>query len=258
MKPWLRSSSRFSNAGFDTAGCCGRQMTDSTPAPVPQPDCLPNLAADVVMFTLRGRELQVCLVRRDCAPFEQQWSLPGGPIQPREPLEDAALRQLEEKTGVTDVFLQQLYTFGAPDRDPRDRIISVTYFALIPADRLDEERLHDSDTVAWHNVYTLPPLAFDHAEIVEYALTRLRYKIEYSAAAFELMSEEFTLRELQDTYMIILNDHTLDKANFRKKIREANIVEAVSRYRETGGRPAKLYRFRKDAQLETKARRFFP
>ncbi len=132
-------------------------------------------------------------------------------------------------------------------------MISVSYFALVSQDKLPP-----NSPISWHSAYKPPPLAFDHAEILNYALIRLRYKIEYSAVAFQLMPEEFTLRELQDAYMIILNDAKLDKANFRKKIREANIVEPVSRYRETGGRPAKLYRFRKDAQLEIKARRFFP
>jgi 8-oxo-dGTP diphosphatase len=219
-------------------------------------NCLANIAVDVVIFTLRSRDLQVCLVRRDCEPFLGCWALPGGQVFLDENLDDAATRQLASKTGVDDVYLQQLYTFSDPTRDPRGRTISVAYFALIPAERL--EGSHDTDSIAWHSVYKMPKLAFDHAEIVESALTRLRYKIEYSAAAFELMPEEFTLRELQDTYMIILDDHTLDKANFRKKIREANILESISRYRETGGRPAKLYRFRKDAQLEIKTRRFFP
>lgn len=221
-------------------------------------ESLASIAVDVVIFTLRSRALQVCLVKRDCDPFAGCWSLPGGGIHVDETLDDAAKRQLEEKTGVDAVYLQQLYTFGDPGRDPRRRVISITYFALIAAERLKNSHLREDDSIGWHSVYHLPSMAFDHAEIVEYALTRLRYKIEYSAAAFELMPEAFTLRELQDTYMVILDDHSLDKANFRKKIREADILEPVSGYRETGGRPARLYRFRKDAQLEIKARRFFP
>lgn len=217
------------------------------------------VAVDTVVFTLRDRDLKALLVRRDHDPCVGCWSLPGSVIQLDESLDDTAQRQLSETLNLSDVYCQQLYTFGDPQRDPRRRVISVTYFALVSQDRLPTDSLKDtSGRSAWHSLYALPPLAFDHAEILNYALTRLRYKIEYSAAAFELMPEEFTLRELQDAYMIILNDHKLDKANFRKKIREANIVEPVSRYRETGGRPAKLFRFRKDAQLESKARRFFP
>lgn len=217
------------------------------------------VAVDTVVFTLCDRDLKTLLVRLDGAPCAGCWSLPGNICQPDESLDDAAQRQLAETLNVSDVYCQQLYTFGDPQRDPRRRVISVTYFALVSQDRLPPNSLKDtSGRSAWHSLYALPPLAFDHADILNYALTRLRYKIEYSAAAFELMADEFTLRELQDAYMIILNDHKLDKANFRKKIREANIVEPISRYRETGGRPAKLYRFRKDAQLESKARRFFP
>jgi len=158
-----------------------------------------------------------------------------------------------------DPFFQQLYTFGTPNRDPRRRVIAVAYFALVSKDRLLPDSFNASDSpFRWHNAYHPPPLALDHADILSTALTRLRYKIEYSAVAFQLMPEEFTLRELQDAYMVILNDEKLDKANFRKKIREANIVEPGGSYRETGGRPAKLYRFRKDAKLEIKTRRFFP
>jgi 8-oxo-dGTP diphosphatase len=225
----------------------------------PKARVLETVSVDVVIFTLRGPDLQVCLVRRDSDPYKGYWSLPGGAVVEDETLEDAAMRLLHNKTGVSDVYLQQLFTFSAPERDPRRRVISVAYFALISAEQLSADHLDEnSETLGWHNVYNLPPLAFDHAEIVDYALTRLRYKIEYSAVAFELMPREFTLRELQDAYMNILDDHTLDKANFRKKIREADILEEADGYRETGGRPAKLYRFRKDAQLEVKARRIFP
>jgi len=219
---------------------------------------LSSVAVDVVIFTLRNQDLQVCLVRRTTEPYSSYWSLPGGFIRSDEALDDAAFRQLKEQTEVENVYLQQLYTFGELHRDPRHRVISVAYFALVSADKLSQNCLTPSDSLAWHSVYELPEMAFDHSEIVDYALTRLRYKIEYSAAAFELMPEEFTLRELQEAYMIILDDHKLDKANFRKKIRDAKIVEPVSRYIQTGGRPAKLFRFRKDAQLESKARRFFP
>jgi 8-oxo-dGTP diphosphatase len=218
-----------------------------------------QVAVDTVIFTLVDRDLKTCLTRREREPFAGYWSLPGCFLRLDESLDSAAQRQIEETLHVSNVYLQQLYSFGEPGRDPRQRVISVTYFALVSKDRLPPNSIKDtSGATAWHSVYDLPPLAFDHAEILNYALTRLRYKIEYSAVAFELLPDEFTLRELQDAYMVILNDHKLDKANFRKKIREANIVEPVSRYRETGGRPAKLFRFREDAQLETKARRFFP
>lgn len=216
---------------------------------------LPHVAVDIVVFTLCEGELRVSLVNVDGA----RWRLPGGTMHIDESLENAAVRLLSETTGVDAAFLQQLYTFGDPERDPEIRTISVVYFALVPASILQHGCGAGGDSpTAWHSVYKLPPLTLDHAEIIDYALTRLRYKIEYSAVAFALLPEEFTLRELQRAYEIILNDQRLDKANFRKKLRDADILEAVPRYKETGGRPAKLFRFRKDAQLEIKARRFFP
>jgi 8-oxo-dGTP diphosphatase len=215
-----------------------------------------SVAVDVVIFTLRNQDLQVYMIRRTEPKHQGRWSLPGGIVRATEALEEAAMRQLREQTSVEDIYLQQLYTYGDPERDSRRRVISVAYFALIAADSIAQPG--EDDNVAWHSVFKLPPLAFDHARMVEDALTRLRSKIEYTAAAFELMPEEFTLRELQQAYMIILDDHRLDKANFRKKIHEARVVEPVNRYRKTAGRPARLYRFRKDARLESKARRFFP
>lgn len=223
------------------------------------------VTVDTAIFTLHKRDLKVCLVRRSDDPYAGHWMLPSLVPDPDEGLDDAAQRCIFDIIGrrddgeETDPFFQQLYTFGTPERDPRQRVVSVAYFALVSKDRLPPDSLTAGDeTHVWHNAYKPPPLAFDHAEILSTALTRLRYKIEYSAVAFQLMPEEFTLRELQDAYTVILNDEKLDKANFRKKIREANIVEPVSRFRETGGRPAKLFRFRKDAKLEIKTRRFFP
>lgn len=227
--------------------------------PVAESKCwLTDIVVNVVLFTLRSRDLQVCLVQPSNVG-ESGWSLPGGHIGVEESLDAAAIRHLRDQTSVEGVYLQQLYTFGAPQRDPSQRVICVAYFALVAADRLVPEKQSACPAnPTWHSMYRLPPLLLDHTAILDYALTRLRYKIEYSAVAFELMPEEFTLRELQDAYMVILNDQKLDKANFRKKIREARIVEPVNSYRATGGRPARLYRFRADAQLETKARRIFP
>lgn len=230
----------------------------------------PTVAVDVVIFALRARppevehptdlDLQVLLIRRGAPPFKGMWAIPGGFLRMEESLEDAARRELAEETGVTDVWLEQLYTFGAPDRDPRTRVISVTYYALVSAEQITPHAGSDATEAGWHSMYKLPPLAFDHEQILDYALQRLRYKIEYSAVAFQLLPEEFTLRELQEAYMVILNDFELDKANFRKKLqREGNeVVEPTGRFRETGGRPAELYRFREDAKLEIKARRLFP
>jgi 8-oxo-dGTP diphosphatase len=219
----------------------------------------PWVAVDVVILTLLDNDLKVLLVRRGNPPFQDMWAIPGGFVQVHESLEEAALRTLREKSGVEQVYLEQLYTFGEMDRDPRMRVISVTYFALVQPDKLQPRPGVATTEATWHSMYRLPDLAFDHATILEYALKRLRYKLEYSAVAFELMPDEFTLRELQEAYMVILDDHTLDKANFRKKLRyEPPIVEPTGEERKTKGRPAALYRFREDAKREVKARRLFP
>jgi 8-oxo-dGTP diphosphatase len=217
----------------------------------------PSVTVDVVIFTLR-QDLQVLLIRRKHPPFCDHWAIPGGFVQMTESLETAALRELREETGVTDVYLEQLYTFGDPDRDPRTRVITVAYFALVPDSALPPPQAGDDAADArWWSMYDLPTLAFDHAQILEYALTRLRYKLEYSAVGFELLPEKFTLSELQSAYEIILGE-SLDRGNFRKKLRKAAVVEPIREYRTTRGRPARLYRFRDDAVAEVKARRLFP
>ncbi len=217
----------------------------------------PSVTVDVIIFTLRENDLQALLVKRGHPPFEGMWAIPGGFVGIDESLEEAALRELEEETGVRDVYLEQLYTFGNPGRDPRGRVITVAYFALVPATAVQPRPGDDAAEARWWSVYHLPPLAFDHADILAYALKRLRYKLEYTAVGFELLPETFTLRELQTAYEIILGEK-LDKRNFRRKIIGAGVIEETREYRVGEGRPAKLYRFRADAVAEVKARRLFP
>jgi 8-oxo-dGTP diphosphatase len=219
----------------------------------------PSVTVDVVIFAILDEQLKVLLIRRKNPPFQGVWAIPGGFVNFDESLETAAHRELEEETGATrdDVYLEQLYTFGEPDRDPRTRVITVAYFALVRADRLDLRAASDAAEFGWFSVYDPPDLAFDHARILRYALKRLRYKLEYSAVGFQLLPAEFTLRELQDTYEIVLGIE-LDKGNFRSKLRKTEVVEPVAGYRTTGGRPARLYRFRPDAVAEIKTRRLFP
>lgn len=218
----------------------------------------PSVTVDVVIFTLREHDLQVLLIRRKNPPFRDYWAVPGGFVHVEESLEWAALRELEEETGVRDVYIEQLYTFGKPDRDPRTRVITVAYFALVPSTQLPLLRAGDDAAEArWWSIYDLPRMAFDHTDILDYALTRLRYKLEYTAVGFELLPEKFTLSELQSAYEVILGEE-LDRGNFRKKLRKATVVEPTREYRTTGGRPARLYRFRDDAVAEVKARRLFP
>jgi 8-oxo-dGTP diphosphatase len=229
-----------------------------TEAQIPLLADRPALTVDLVIFSVRAHDLNVLLVRRMEPPFRGRWALPGGFGQANESLDDSALRLLQEETDVHDVYLEQLYTFGAPRRDPRGRVISVAYFALAAA----SVSAHAADgqvEVAWHGVDKLPELALDHGEIVRYALQRLRYKLEYTSVGFELLPNEFTLTELQTNYEIVLGEK-LDKRNFRRRILEAGILAETSRYRESDGqgRPARLYRYKENAVTEVKARRLFP
>lgn len=217
----------------------------------------PSVTVDVIIFTLRKDDLQVLLVKRAEAPYAKRWAIPGGFVGIDEPLEAAARRVLDEKAGVHDVYLEQLYTFGEePKRDPRGRVITVAHFALVPAPLVNSAD-GQSSAAQWWSMYELPTLAFDHDEILDYALTRLRYKLEYTAVGFQLLPDVFTLTELQQSYEVILGIE-LDKRNFRRKIHEANVIEKTDQYRSGEGRPAMLYRYRADAVAETRARRLFP
>lgn len=218
----------------------------------------PAVTVDVVIFSLREDDLKVLLIRRAAPPFKGKWAIPGGYVHPDESLDAAALRELEEESGLRDVYLEQLYTFGEPKRDPRGRVITVAYFALV-ADDVAARAGDDAAEAAWRSVYDLPDLAFDHTEILNYALRRLRYKLEYTSVGFELLPNEFTLTELQTAYEIVLGEK-LDKRNFRRRLLEAGVLAETSRYREGEGqgRPARLYRYRKNAVMEIKARRLFP
>src|SRR5579859_1215635 len=208
----------------------------------------PSVTVDVVMMSLRQRDLQVLLVKRRAWPFEGMWAIPGGFINMDESLETAAKRELQEETGVQDVYLEQLYTFGDPGRDPRTRVITVVYFALLDSERLQVKAASDAADVGWFSVYELPPLAFDHKQIIEYALNRLRGKLDYTTIAFNLLPEQFTLRELQRVYEIVLHKR-LDKRNFRKKILATGILEDTGAKKMEGThRPARLYRFNPEAE----------
>ena len=215
-----------------------------------------SVTVDIVIFTLREGDLQVLLVKRKHPPFEGRWAIPGGYVNTDESLEDAAARELFEETGVQGLRIEQLYTFGDPKRDPRGRVITVAYFALVPTP-LAVEAGDDASDAQWKPVYHLPVMAFDHAQILNYALKRLRYKLEYSAVGFQLLLPEFSLSDLQLAYEIVLGEK-LDKRNFRRRILQAQVIEETGVYRTNEGRPAKLYRFREDAVAEVKARRLFP
>jgi 8-oxo-dGTP diphosphatase len=200
-----------------------------------------SVTVDIVLFTIRDRRLQVLLIRRLARPFENRYALPGGFVQENESVEAAAVRELREETGVDRVYLEQLYTFGDPKRDPRGRVITVAYYALVP----HTQALHagtDAADAAWFPITGLPPLAFDHRKIIDYARQRLRNKLDYTNVGFELLPPKFTLTELQLVHEAILAE-ILDKRNFRRKITQRGIVKPVDEWIETGRKPAQLYRF---------------
>jgi 8-oxo-dGTP diphosphatase len=201
-----------------------------------------SVTVDIVIFTVRDRTLQALLVKRAFAPFQGQHAIPGGFIHEEESLESAAKRELYEEAGVRDVFLEQLYTFGEPRRDPRGRVITVAYYALIASDKITLVAGSDAAAAGWFPVSNLPPLAFDHRHILDYAVERLRNKLEYTTVGFELLPEKFTLSELQSVYEAILG-RPLDKRNFRRKIALLKILKPLREWQSTGRKPAQLFRF---------------
>ena len=205
----------------------------------------PGITVDLVIFTVNKNKLKVMLAKRAEAPFSGYWSLPGGFLLAGESLEDAAFRVLKERTGVKNVYLEQLYTFGKPNRDPRARVITVAYFALIPWENLDQPESEKVANLTWSAVEQLPRLAFDHKEILNYAVQRLRSKASYSNIVYGLMPEHFRLSELQKMYEIIIDDK-LDKRNFRKRMLATGLLQQTGKKDLLGAhRPAMLYQFKK-------------
>lgn len=196
---------------------------------------------DVCIFAIKNEGLKVLLTKRSIPPYAGYWALPGAFVKKEETLEEASIRILSGKAGIFEnLYLEQLYTYGEIKRDPRGRVITIAYFALV-----DPEKIKISENAAWHSVYKLPRLAFDHKNIVKYAHQRLKYKLEYTAIALDILPELFTLTELQKVYEGILGEK-LDKRNFRKKIASMGIVKPTKKYKLGGHRPAKLYTFKKD------------
>lgn len=205
----------------------------------------PGITVDLVIFTVNDDTLKVLLTKRAEAPYLNYWSLPGGFLFAGESLEDAAFRVLKEKTGVKDVYLEQLYTFGKPNRDPRTRVITVAYFALIPWENLEQPTSKKIADLTWVNVDQAPRLAFDHKEILQSAVQRLRSKASYSNIVYGLMPEHFRLSELQKMYEIIIDDK-LDKRNFRKRMLATGLLQETGKKHLHGAhRPAMLYQFKK-------------
>jgi len=202
------------------------------------------VAVDVVVLTLGEKGLLALCVKIKKGPCAGRWAFPGGLVGLDESIEQAALRELREKTGVADIFLEQLYTFGDPRRNPVRRVVSVAYFALVPQEAASLRTVPKYDRMAWFDVKRLPPLAYDHNDVAAAALDRLRSKLGYTNIAWSLLPEAFTLAELQRVYEVILG-RTLDRRNFRKKILSLGLIEKTAGKRRGPHRPAQLYAFRR-------------
>ena len=218
----------------------------------------PALTVDCVVFGLDEEDLKVLLVQRDIPPFKDRWALPGGFVRMEESVDDAARRELREETGLAlgDVYLEQLYTFGSPNRDPRGRVVSVAYYALVNLADHRVQAATDARDAAWFSVSDTPSLAFDHDAILAAALERLKGKLRYQPIGFELLPPKFTLSQLQRLYETVL-ERQLDKRNFRKKILSMGVlVETDEVQQDVAHRAARLYRFDEDKYRRLKKKGF--
>ncbi|CAL2108787.1 8-oxo-dGTP diphosphatase [Tenacibaculum sp. 190524A02b] len=215
-----------------------------------------KVAVDAVVFGYDKKQLSVLLIKRGVQPFKDSWALPGGLVKENESLEEAVQRELEEETGVTIDYLEQLYTFGKPGRDPRNRVVSVTYFGLVSPQHFKIAAATDAAEVQWFSINELPELAFDHSIILDKALKRLQSKINYQPIGFELLKKEFPFSDLENLYQTIL-DRKIDRRNFRKKILSFDIlIETDKIHKPSSGRPAKLFKFNSEKYKELENKGF--
>lgn len=205
-----------------------------------------SVSTDVALFSIHAGHLDVLLVHADAA----RWRLPGGPPAQEEDLDASALRHLASETGVTGVYLEQLYSFGDPRRDPVGPSVSVAYYALAPIAPATLRAVERSPRLGWHPVGGLPPTLMDHDRIVTLAHQRLAAKLAYSTIALQFMPERFTLSALQSVYETILGE-SLDKRNFRKRVLAMDCIEATDQFlREGNHRPARLYRVTRPGKID--------
>ncbi|NQX84657.1 MAG: NUDIX hydrolase [Flavobacteriaceae bacterium] len=203
-----------------------------------------KVAVDAVVFGYESKgKLSVLLIKRGVEPYKDEWALPGGLVLNEESLEEAVFRELKEETGVKIDYLEQLYTFGTPKRDPRNRVISVSYFGLVKPNYFNIKADTDAADVKWYRLKDMPKLAFDHQDILKAAHQRLQSKLSYEPIGFNLLNDEFPFSDLEHLYMTIL-EQDIDRRNFRKKMLSFGIIEETEKIERIGsGRPAKLFRF---------------
>jgi len=202
-----------------------------------------KVAVDAVVFGYETKNLSVLLIKRGIEPYKNTWALPGGLVLEEESLEDAVKRELREETGVTIDYLEQLYSFGKPDRDPRNRVVSISYFGLVKPNHFKIKADTDAMEAQWFSVNELPKLAFDHKKIFNLAKARLKAKLIYQPIGFDLLNKEFPFSDLEHLYTSIL-EKDIDRRNFRKKIMSFGIVQETDKmYQKGSGRPAKLFKF---------------
>jgi len=207
-----------------------------------------KVAVDAIVFGYSKTDgVSVLLIQRRYDPYKGNWALPGGFVLEQESLEEAVKRELKEETGATVNYLEQLYTFGEPQRDPRQRVIAVAYFALVKSGKYQElKATTDAENAQWFPIGQLPRLAFDHKEIVRVAIERVRTKIRYQPIGFELLDKKFPFSDLEKLYTVLL-DRPIDRRNFAKKIMALGILDETNELAKTDGkgRPSKMYQFNK-------------
>ncbi len=213
-----------------------------------------KVSVDAVVFGYNSREgLSILLIKRKIDPFKGIWALPGGLVKDEESLEEAVERELIEETGVSISYLEQLYTFGSPQRDPRNRVIAVAYYGLVRPDAFEIKADTDASDVAWHDVRNLPELAFDHHQIIQTALKRLQGKIIYEPIGFELLDKKFPFSDLEKLYQTVL-DRPIDRRNFKKKVTKYGFLEETKEKQQLkgAGRPGNLFQFNEKKYFQLK------
>lgn len=212
-----------------------------------------KVSVDAVVFGYDPADgVSVLLIKRKFDPFRKSWALPGGLVKNEESLEEAVRRELQEEAGIDVNYLEQLYTFGQPNRDPRNRVVSVAYYGLVRPKDFQIAAQTDAEDVNWFAIHKLPRLAFDHKQILETGIKRLRGKIAYEPVGFELLDKRFPFSDLENLYQSLIG-HDIDRRNFKKKIMKYGFLEELDETIQRGaGRPARLFQFNRKAYFELK------